>query len=567
MHHKLLFSDLQNSAIRQICKKILFADKNFFGIIIIYGIFIAFLSLAVPLSVQLLINSVIFTALLQPIIVLGFALFALLAFSSVLNAMQYVACELFQRRFFARMSAEITSQLIKVNHVNFEEINHSEFANRFFEVFAIQKTLPKILTKTVALLLQILTGLILVMFYHPALLLLSLVIIVCMYLIWRMFARQAFLTKFFTSRKKYEMASWLEDISCNYIFFKSASAQNYAKIKTNRLTKEYLSNRKNHFAKLFSQVVLMLILYSIASALLLIIGGYLVLKGQLSIGQLVASELVLSASFYGISQLGKDLDDFYDLVASCEKLSQFYNIPSEATGIQILESEELTIDFKNVFDSHLGKKFTFDFHLEAHKNYIISSQDLLIQKLLIELISGLRKPIRGSLCFNKISIEDINLAELRSKIAMIDNSLFIDGLVIDYLTLNDPSISRKQLNEILHITGLEQILAGFKEGLQLRITPSGWPFSESEKILLKTARALLQEPQIIVITEALDMLQLTARKKILDFLTKDHNAMVLYFSNRRDDMMNFDYYLFITSSTVRQFASLTELDNFEKQNG
>jgi multidrug resistance efflux pump len=60
-----------------------------------------------------------------------------------------------------------------------------------------------------------------------------------------------------------------------------------------------------------------------------VIGGWLVLKGQLTIGQLVAAELILSATLYNFSQLGRDLESFYDLAASCQKLSKFYNFSIE----------------------------------------------------------------------------------------------------------------------------------------------------------------------------------------------------------------------------------------------
>jgi hypothetical protein len=53
------------------------------------------------------------------------------------------------------------------------------------------------------------------------------------------------------------------------------------------------------------------------------------LKGQLTIGQLVAAELILSALLYNFSGLGRDLENFYDLAASCQKLSKFYNFSIE----------------------------------------------------------------------------------------------------------------------------------------------------------------------------------------------------------------------------------------------
>ena len=100
--------------------------------------------------------------------------------------------------------------------------------------------------------------------------------------------------------------------------------------------------------------------------------------------------------------------------------------------------------------------------------------------------------------------------------------------------------------------------------MNLRIIPTGYPLSESEKILLKIARSLLQEPQIIIITEVLDMLGLKTRKNILKFLTKNHNSTVIYFSNLRDDMLDFDEYIFIAENEIHNFKSIKDLDKFEQ---
>ena len=186
---------------------------------------------------------------------------------------------------------------------------------------------------------------------------------------------------------------------------------------------------------------------------------------------------------------------------------------------------------------------------------------------MIELLYCLRKPLGGTLEFNNIEVENINISHLRSKIALIDNSSFLEGNIEEYLTFNNKNINKKRINEILQITELDKTLNRFNEGLNLRIIPTGYPLSESEKILLKIARALLQEPQIIIITEVLDMLGLKTRQNILKFLTKNHDSTVIYFSNRRDDMIDFDEYIFIDENRTHNFKSIEDLDKFEQKNG
>lgn len=308
---------MENFRIGEILRKILYRESSFFWMSIIYGVAISFLSLAVPLSVQFLINSVSFTAIMQPAIVLGAVLLILLTFWAALNALQFFVTEVFQRHFFARIASEVTILLLKSKQQNSE---NNEIVNRFFETVTIQKIIPKFLTKTFSTFLQGFIGLILVSFYHPIFFLFSLVIALSLWLVWSRFYKQAIVSSFAKSQTKYEIVRCLEEISQN----KDLSNLN-AEQKVNSLTGNYLKERKSRFRSLFLQVILLLALYVFASVSLLIIGAWLILKGQLTIGQLVAAELILSVILYNFSQLGRDLESFYDLIASCQKLSKFYN--------------------------------------------------------------------------------------------------------------------------------------------------------------------------------------------------------------------------------------------------
>lgn len=295
-------------------KKILAKDSSLFWISAVYGLAIALLSLAIPISVQLLINSVSFTAMMQPIVALGILLLTLLSIWALLSAFQFLVTEIFQSRFFVRIASEIAILLTKSKQ---QGIDKSSITNHFFETIAIQKTIPKFLTKTFSTFLQGFIGLILVSFYHPVFFLFSIVICLSLWAIWSNFSEKAIAGSFSKSRIKYDIVRSFGEIN-------SSSDNGYLE-KINSLSGDYLRERKLRFRSLFIQVILLLSLYVLSSVVLLVVGGWLILKGQLTLGQLVAAELILSVTLYNFSQLGRDLENFYDLIASCQKLSQFYD--------------------------------------------------------------------------------------------------------------------------------------------------------------------------------------------------------------------------------------------------
>ena len=526
-------------------KKILNPDKELFILAIIYGIAISILGLATPICVQLLINSAIFTAMLQPIFILGIILLILVSLYGLASILQFHITEIFQRRFFARMSYEIGMTLLNANHQNFEESNQTELVNRFFETIAIQKTIPKLLSKTFTIILQSLVGLILIAFYHPFFLIFSIGIPLTVYSIWKNFSTQAIIYQFNESRRKYDLVGWFEDIARNHLLFKSQIGRDYGKYKINFLTGLYLDDRKIHYRNLIIQVILLFVLYATATTLLLILGGWLILKDRLSIGQLVACELIISATLYNIANLGRDFENFYDLISSSEKLSQFQNIPHEKIhGKEILENIE-QIKFQNILYQHRNNNYRFDLEFSKGKNYLLLTNGYSTKKIIIEMCLGLAKPISGSILYNNIAIENFDYHHLRSQISLIDNSALIEGTLREYLTFNQEKISENYVMMVLDNVDLMKVVMENNEGLDLRILPSGWPFSESEKILLKVARALINKTQIIIADEVLDMLEPKIRSKILKYLTLEHQGMFIYFSHRYDDLKNFENKIFI----------------------
>lgn len=88
--------------------EILKPESNFYWIAIVYGVGISLLSLATPISVQLLIGTIANTAMPAPLVMLSLTLFGLLLLSSLLYALRIHLMELFARRFYARLVSEIS---------------------------------------------------------------------------------------------------------------------------------------------------------------------------------------------------------------------------------------------------------------------------------------------------------------------------------------------------------------------------------------------------------------------------------------------------------------------------
>ena len=170
---------------------------------------------------------------------------------------------------------------------------------------------------------------ILVSFYHPFFLVFAILLTLCMLVMVLPLGTGAISAATRASDSKYDVITWLQDLARVPLLFKSNRGDAFAVERADALVSRYLTWRTRYFRILLRQVASSLALQVLASTLLLGLGGWLVIKQQLTLGQLVAAELVVGFVLAGVAKLGGYLDKLYDLSASVTKLEALFAVPTE----------------------------------------------------------------------------------------------------------------------------------------------------------------------------------------------------------------------------------------------
>ncbi len=518
---------------------ILGQDSSFFVLAIIYGIGISLLSLATPISVQMLINSVANTALPAPLFTLAGVLFALLMLSALLSAFRVHLMELFRQRIFAQLVAEITLRAVHSRDPFFGDARKGDLFNRYFEVMNLQKSIPSLLIGLFTILLQSGVGFVVTSFYHPFFLGFNLLFIFVAWLIWRLPSRGAMTSAVALSHAKYDTAHWLESVGASNGFYKSGRHISYAIDKSEAMTARYIKAYRRHFNFSFSQTVAYLVLYAVASAGLLAMGGWLVIQGQLSIGQLVAAELILSSIFYGFSQIGPYLDVFYDLVTAVEELGLLYAIPQEVPG-RVTGPGEATGDL--VFaDVHVG-----DVRLNCtipHRAKLIAAADAETQRAFASLLKRHRPPDSGLISLGGAELSVLDAYKLRSDVIVLDRPTIVECSVRDYLELCSPDDEPSEMMAALRLLGIDRRIGQLPQGLDTVLASTGWPLSLPEMMRLKLAGAILSRPKLLLLSPLFDMVPADELARIFSAL-ETLPTTVIYFTNRNNPPV-LDGYLWV----------------------
>ncbi|MGD1956163.1 MAG: ABC transporter ATP-binding protein [Sphingomonadales bacterium] len=515
--------------------KLLKPERNFIFLGIIYGIGISLLSLATPISVQMLVNTVAFTGLAGPLIVLSLTLFGLLLASGLLNALRVHLMEIFGRRFYARMVSEIALISLYAQNPFFSDDRRAPLFNRYFDIVTVQRNIPILVIGAFTVLLQAAVGFTLVSFYHEYFIAFNAVVIGLIWGIWIVWGRGAVRTAVALSHKKHAAAAWLEGLGASNGYFKSDRHIAHALTRTDGATGEYIEAHRSHFRYTFSQTIAFLVLYAAASAALLGLGGWLVIIGQLTLGQLVAAELVLSAVFFGLSQLGSYLTYFYDLCAAFEELSLFYNVEQEEPGGRIAEETgSYALSFVNVRGDARGLPSTFNFEIESGQQVMAHAANHGIQRLVTNLLKRHVNPLGGYIAFGGSDIMETEVHGLRREVMVLDRPTLVEMSIRDYLRLSAADATPAKVTAAIRAVGLEGIIARFDKGLDTDLAATGWPLSLAETMQLKLAAAIIAHPKLLVMTQLMDAVPKDALQAALDSLAQSSGTSVIYFTNRQE---------------------------------
>lgn len=505
-----------------------------------YSIFSGLVALSLPLGIQAIINLIQGAQISTSWIVLVILVTVGVIFTGVLQLMQIRIIETIQQRIFTRASFELSYRFPKITTEGLRDYYPPELANRFFDTLSIQKGLSKILIDVPATLLQIFFALILLSFYHPFFILFGIILLCAVYLVFQYTAKKGLQTSLEESKYKYKVAHWIQETARSIISFKLSGKTNLALQKNDALVQKYLEARESHFSIIRLQFIKMIGFKAVITAGLLVIGGALVLNQKMNIGQFVAAEIIILLVINSVEKLILGLETLYDMLTSIEKLGQVVDKPLESQKGEkpnfdagmIIQLDNITYKVPNRQKPILNQ---ISLKISPKSRILIQGESGSGKSSLLRLFSGLMSSVSGSMYVNNLSIKSLNLNHYRSNLGLSLSEEFpFEGTVRENLTFGNPSISDKQIYKIMDIVGLSSFLRELQGGLNTTLYPEGrqMSYTIAKKIVL--ARAILKQPKVLILEDALDQFSSDETKSIIDFLSQESNPWALVVVSNND---------------------------------
>ncbi len=502
-----------------------------------YAILNGLIQLSLPLGVQAIIGFVFGASMRASLVILIVLVVLGVLAAGIMQVNQMKIIEKIQQKLFVRYSFAFAAHIPKMDLKKTDTIYLPELVNRFFEIPVLQKSLSKILLDIPTATIQILFGLILLSFYHPAFILFGVILIILLWMILRYTSNRGLQTSIEESNYKYRVAGWLEETARVIKSIKLAKSNDFHLQKTDEHVTGYLEARNSHFRILLLQYNVLVIFKTVITAAMLVVGTQLLINQQLNIGQFIAAEIIILLVLTSVEKLIMNLGSVYDTLTSIEKISNLTDKPIEENGSVHLNRTDsgLKLEMKNLSFSYNNEKdvlHNISLQINPGDKVCVRGKDSSGKSTLLRLMAGVYTDFNGSLLLNDVPIGNYDLDSVRSQIGvMINQQDIFYGSVWENIALGSKNISLQTVINLSAKVSLTDFIATLKNGYDTMLDPTGKRLSRNviHKILL--VRALAGKPRLLLLEEPWMNFENNQRNQIIQLVKEFQNTTVVILSN------------------------------------
>ena len=497
------------------------------------------IQLSLPLGIQAIINFAIVATgrkqlpasmwVLILLVVLG------VLFTGMLKINQMKIVEKIQQKIFTRFSFEFSYRIPKLNVKSIDQFHLPELVNRFFDIPTLQKSMAKLLLDIPTAVIQLCFGLILLAFYNSVFIVFGIILLVILYLILYISSPKGFEASLQESNFKYDIGGWIQEIARGIKTFKFFNSYKLHIEKTNHLLEGYLHARNRHFLILKLQYWSLVVFKILITASMLIVGGILLIRQEINIGQFIAAEIIILTIMNAVEKLIVSLETVYDLLTSVEKINKITEKPIDEEGsYEFVKKQGIEIEAKNLSFGFEKNDIlqNISFHIKPGQKVAITGDGDSGKTVLLRLLTGVFQDFEGDLSFDQIPINNYNLNTLRNHIGIyMQKQDIFSASLWENITLGNTNIKEQDVLDTFKIVGLDSFYKSLNKGFDTHLEPTGKQLSSSNVQKLLIARSLLNEPALLLLDEPMKLIAADDKQYLQNYLFGLKDVTIIFTTN------------------------------------
>ena len=261
----------------------------------------------------------------------------------------------------------------------------------------------------------------------------------------------------------------------------------------------------------------------------------------MNIGQFVAAEIIILLVINSVEKLVTGLESFYDVLTSLEKIGQVVDkeLESQDGTNPFKSNKEATISLDNVsYVGGTGDTILQNLNLELNPKdrVFIDGPSGSGKTTLLKLLSGIIEPTSGSIYVNDFNIKGMHMNTYRSQIGQVlPEQMPFEGSILENITLGNTNITIDKVNQTIRDVGLLEFVRKQPRGIEDFIFSEGQkiPHTVSKRLLI--ARAIVHNPKILILKDALEHFEDHEAQELIQFLSDPNRDWLLIVSGKHTD--------------------------------
>ena len=525
--------------------------------------------LANPLMIQIIIDKVISQRSLDTLQILGIALVFVTILGSLISSLRTYLFTETTNRIDTRLGAEVIDHLLRLPLNYFDQRPVGELGSRIAELEKIRNFLTgQALTTLLDSIFSVIY--IVIMFIYSWLLsIIALIVVPIQILI-------TFIGTPLIRRQIREIAqenaktqSHLVEVLTGVQTVKAQNVENISRWKWQELYSKYISKT---FQKTITTTVLSessQALQQLSQLLVLWVGAGLVLKGELSLGQLIAFRIISGFVTQPLLRLSTIWQNIQELRVSFERLADIIDTPIEAS---VSEREKIplpsikgSVKFEDVsfsFNRNIPNVLTnVNLNIKPGQFVGVVGQSGSGKSTLMKLLPRLYKPNSGKISIDNYDIDKVELYSLRRQIGIVPQEpLLFAGTINDNIALTDPEATSDEIVKAAKIANAHEFIMTLSEGYSTNVGERGAGLSGGQKQRIAIARTLLSNPKLLILDEATSALDYATERTVCEGIRKAcKDSTAFFITHRLSTVKNADLIIMLHQGSIVETGTHREL--------
>jgi ATP-binding cassette subfamily B protein len=326
-----------------------------------------------------------------------------------------------------------------------------------------------------------------------------------------------------------------------------------------------------------------MLIIGLSMMIVMVYGGEATMIGEITIGQFIAFFQYLGMFVWPMIAIGWVVNLYQRGTASLKRLNEIFDeqpeIIDEETVDHSISQLKGKIEFKHLTFRYNEKNLLIfnnvSFSIEAGKTLAIVGKTGCGKSTLTDLLTRIYNPPKESIFIDENEIYKISLEVLRKYIIMIPQDIFLFSQTIkENIILGKPNATEEEIIQVTQNAQVYNDIIDFREGFETVVGERGVTLSGGQKQRIAIARALITDPNILILDDALSAVDTKTEKRILDHLIKlRKNKTTIIIAHRISSLQHANKIIVIDDAKIAEQGTHEELlkikgiyrDLFEKQ--